>query len=187
MIHADRDAIVQGQEARVHQVIVNVVENTLETVRGRPDAKVSIGVKLNPDTAEVRVQDNGPGVTQAVADKIFEPFVATKTVGEGTGLGLWISHSIAREHGGKIALMPSDSGAVAPMRTTTALSDPLPWMMSPITSAWRPPGGSSRKRGLGLADGVPSIATSQAAVCLVVALPEIAHGRDNGKTHLIST
>jgi two-component system sensor histidine kinase HupT/HoxJ len=39
----------------------------------------------------------------AALDKMFEPFFSTKAVGEGTGLGLWISWSIAREHGGSIA------------------------------------------------------------------------------------
>jgi two-component system sensor histidine kinase HupT/HoxJ len=116
IIQTRSDAIVQGQEGRLHQVIVNLVENALDAVRGRPDPRVIIDVATTGENVEVRVQDNGPGVTQAVADKIFEPFFTTKTVGEGTGLGLWISYSIAREHGGEIALMPSDNGALFVLR-----------------------------------------------------------------------
>ena len=47
--------------------------------------------------------DNGPGIAPADLPKIFEPFFTTKPVGEGTGLGLWITFSIVREYGGSIA------------------------------------------------------------------------------------
>jgi two-component system sensor histidine kinase HupT/HoxJ len=114
------DAVVEGQEGRLHQVLVNLVENALDAVRGRPDPKVTIEVAVNGDSIEVRVQDNGPGVAAAIADKLFEPFFTTKTVGEGTGLGLWISYAIAREHGGEIALLPTECGALFVLRLPRA-------------------------------------------------------------------
>jgi two-component system sensor histidine kinase HupT/HoxJ len=66
------------------------------------------------------VEDNGPGVAPAMADKIFEPFFTTKTVGEGTGLGLWISYSIVREHGGDLTLAPDGPGAAFMLRLPRA-------------------------------------------------------------------
>ena len=53
---------------------------------------------------ELRVSDDGPGVPDAIAERIFEPFFSTKEAGEGTGLGLAISRSIAEAHGGKLTL-----------------------------------------------------------------------------------
>ena len=59
-----------------------------------------------------RSRDNGPGSTRITSDTIFEPFFTTKRVGEGTGLGLWISYGIVREHGGELlAANEPDGGA----------------------------------------------------------------------------
>ena len=55
------------------------------------------------DSIEIRIRDNGTGISEAVKDKIFNPFFTTKPAGEGTGLGLSISHDvIVKQHGGSI-------------------------------------------------------------------------------------
>jgi signal transduction histidine kinase len=52
---------------------------------------------------EVRIRDNGAGISPEVKDKMFNPFFTTKPAGEGTGLGLSISHDIVvKQHGGSI-------------------------------------------------------------------------------------
>jgi signal transduction histidine kinase len=52
---------------------------------------------------EIRIKDNGPGISQKVIDKIYQPFFTTKPAGQGTGLGLSLSYDvISKEHGGQI-------------------------------------------------------------------------------------
>ena len=55
------------------------------------------------DRVEIRIRDNGIGISPDVKDKMFNPFFTTKPAGEGTGLGLSISHDIiVKQHGGSI-------------------------------------------------------------------------------------
>ncbi|MDR3461443.1 MAG: ATP-binding protein [Beijerinckiaceae bacterium] len=105
--------VMSGNEGQIHQIVVNLVDNALDAVTGRKDAQVEIKAVLNSGEIEISVADNGPGIAETVLDKMFEPFFTTKSVGEGTGLGLWISYSIAREHGGSIkASNRPEGGAV---------------------------------------------------------------------------
>ena len=54
-------------------------------------------------SVEIRIRDNGTGVPQEVREKMFNPFFTTKPAGEGTGLGLSMSHDIVvKQHGGTI-------------------------------------------------------------------------------------
>ena len=55
------------------------------------------------EVVEVRIRDNGTGISPEIRDKLFQPFVTTKPTGEGTGLGLSISYDIVtQQHGGSI-------------------------------------------------------------------------------------
>ncbi|HPG27420.1 MAG TPA: ATP-binding protein, partial [Myxococcota bacterium] len=64
--------------------------------------RVGLGESLAGDAVWIRIEDNGPGVDVAASDRIFEPFVSTRT--GGTGLGLALCRKIVEEHGGGIEL-----------------------------------------------------------------------------------
>ncbi len=101
---------VSGNEGQIHQIVVNLVDNAIDAVRERKDPRIEVRAGLAGDEIEISVADNGPGIADIAFDKMFEPFFTTKTVGEGTGLGLWISYAIAREHGGSITASNRERG-----------------------------------------------------------------------------
>jgi len=63
---------------------------------------LSVSTKKKKDRVEIRVKDNGNGISQKIIDKIFQPFFTTKPTGQGTGLGLSLSYDIIKAHGGEI-------------------------------------------------------------------------------------
>jgi signal transduction histidine kinase len=65
---------------------------------------VRIETALEGEQAVVRVSDDGAGVKPEHLDRLFDPFFTTKPAGEGTGLGLYVSHEIVRGHGGEITV-----------------------------------------------------------------------------------
>ncbi len=93
-----------------NQVILNVVVNAAhaiaEKVKNSGDkGTIAISTKKDGDWAEIRIQDNGPGIPESIQSKIFDPFFTTKEVGKGTGQGLSIVHSIVvKKHGGTVNL-----------------------------------------------------------------------------------
>ncbi len=103
---------VYGDPQQLQQVFLNVVNNAYDAVREVTRVPV---VKISTSAAngmvEVRISDNGPGIS--LPDRIFDPFFTTKEVGKGTGLGLSICYGIMREHGGEITCinLPNGEGA----------------------------------------------------------------------------
>ena len=81
----------QKQNLNGYEPTVIVSTKTVKPPLGGLGAKV-----------EIRVKDNGNGITQKVLDKIFQPFFTTKPTGQGTGLGLSLAYDIVKAHGGEI-------------------------------------------------------------------------------------
>ncbi|MBR0781045.1 sensor histidine kinase [Bradyrhizobium iriomotense] len=103
---------ISGNEGQLHQVIVNLVENAIDAMRNTEQPRLVVSAARRGNEILFRISDNGPGIHKDHISHIFEPFFTTKQVGEGTGLGLWISYGIVREHGGELsAVNESDGGA----------------------------------------------------------------------------
>ena len=101
-IDIEPDLIVLGNEGQVHQVIVNLVDNAMGAMREVAMPELSVRAFRDGNEIRIEISDNGAGISDEILDRIFEPFFTTKRVGEGTGLGLWISYGIVREHGGEL-------------------------------------------------------------------------------------
>lgn len=107
----DEPLVVQGDAARLEQVIINLLTNARLATRESGGTFVDVDMGREGERVFVRVRDEGPGVAPEVQDSIFEPFFSTRASGEGMGLGLSISQRIAEQHGGVIELEPSERGA----------------------------------------------------------------------------
>lgn len=70
-------------------------------------AKLEIKTKNLPNSVLVEVEDNGPGIPEAIRDKLLLPFFTTKKGTEGTGLGLSITHDIIKSHLGTLEIESS--------------------------------------------------------------------------------
>ena len=114
--------------ADVGRVLLNLFTNAFYAVRqrqqlGEPGYQPQVGVRtvLLNQQVQIQVTDNGTGMSPAIQSKIFQPFFTTKPTGEGTGLGLSLSHDIiAQGHGGSLTV-ESEAGE----GTTFAIALPL--------------------------------------------------------------
>lgn len=95
---------VRGEYQPLVQVFLNLISNAMHAVKDLPptDRRIAIQAQKSGDSILVRVQDSGCGIPPENLDRIFDPFFTTKPVGKGTGLGLWATHRIVTEHGGRI-------------------------------------------------------------------------------------
>jgi two-component system, LuxR family, sensor kinase FixL len=103
---------VSGDRNQLQQVLLNLVVNGCDAMDGhRPDGRLEIRTQLTPNgNVEIAVTDRGAGIPSAELERIFEPFVTTKS--HGLGLGLAICRSIVEAHGGRLwATNNADRGA----------------------------------------------------------------------------
>ncbi len=112
----------RGNRSRLTQAVTNLLLNAAQAIaEGNPGANyVRLATAVAGQQMHVVVEDTGVGMTADVQRHLFEPFFTTKPVGEGTGLGLSLTHEIISQHGGTIAVR-SEPGR----GTTFTLSLPL--------------------------------------------------------------
>jgi nitrogen fixation/metabolism regulation signal transduction histidine kinase len=108
-LHIDLDLLepapmMNGDAGRLRQLLHNLFKNALEAVRGRRDGALLVRSRWVFDAGErfidLSFEDNGSGFSDEVLERLFEPYVTTKT--RGTGLGLAIVKKIVEEHNGQI-------------------------------------------------------------------------------------
>lgn len=93
---------VECSASEIQQVLLNLLLNAAQAFQNAevaiPNPTINLRLATEKDHVLIEVQDNGPGMTDAVQKHIFEPFFTTKDVGIGTGLGLSVSYFIIKEH-----------------------------------------------------------------------------------------
>ncbi len=97
-------------EIQIQQVLVNLIKNSLDALEGHSVANGLITIHFERDGQhlEIRVTDNGPGVSNEIHSRLFEPFFTTKQT--GVGLGLSICRNIAIAHGGTLTYRAGGKG-----------------------------------------------------------------------------
>jgi signal transduction histidine kinase len=102
---------ILGDRHEFEQVLLNLFINSLDVLEGRPGPRwIAVGAAAAGDSLEILVEDNGPGMPREQLGLVMTPFFSGKGRPDASGLGMFISHSIIENHGGRIEL-DSDVGA----------------------------------------------------------------------------
>ncbi len=100
---------IVGSGGDLLALVVNLVTNALDAVPSRGHVRVTTGADVGRDRIELTVEDDGPGIAEALRERVFEPFYTTKGV-VGTGLGLSMARASAEIHGGSLSVEASPLG-----------------------------------------------------------------------------
>lgn len=108
--------VVSADQDQLRQVLVNLCDNAALALESSPPEndrapRVEFHLATEGDQLCLRVEDNGPGVPDELRERIFEPYVTTRSIGKGMGLGLAICRKILLDHGGDLELL-GEPGAV---------------------------------------------------------------------------
>ncbi|MBV1807290.1 sensor histidine kinase [Pseudomonas viridiflava] len=112
VLQLSRPAWVRGDAIRLEQVLINLLRNALDAMRGRPPARMEIRIEPLDGQWRLSVVDTGEGIAPENLNSIFDPFFTTKPVGDGLGLGLAVSYAIIHELGGQLSAENHGNGAV---------------------------------------------------------------------------
>ena len=117
------DFIVFGNQARLVQLITNIMRNSAEVLENSSDGRITVTLRKSEKEgkAEVTVSDNGPGISEEDMRHIFDPFFTTKD--EGTGLGLFVARKVARDHRGRMDI-DSQEGEGTTVKVTLPMAPP---------------------------------------------------------------
>jgi two-component system, NtrC family, sensor histidine kinase HupT/HoxJ len=110
MLQVPEDLTVTGPRGAIHQILVNLIQNSLDAMPGLERPAIEITVTDDPDWIVIGVRDHGPGIAPEAMKKLFEPFFTTKPIGKGLGLGLYVSYGLAQDAGGSLCASDHPEG-----------------------------------------------------------------------------
>ncbi|SMH50652.1 PAS domain S-box protein [Mesorhizobium australicum] len=99
---------VLADRVQIQQVLTNLMRNATEAMRGSERKELTVRTYPDDRFAVVEVTDTGPGISEEIAERLFKPFVTTKS--GGMGIGLSISRRIIEAHGGEISVTRNETG-----------------------------------------------------------------------------
>ena len=106
----NKNIFLWGDTGKLRQVLHNLIQNSEQALMGHTNPEILIETVATPDATRIRIQDNGPGLSDEVMSRAFDPYYTTKA--KGTGLGLAIVRKIVEEHDGAVSIRNGEVGAV---------------------------------------------------------------------------
>lgn len=107
-LHSDGgDAFVCADRDMLRQILVNLCTNSARAIDG--GGTVTFSLVRNGSGTALQVSDSGSGIPESLRERVFDPYVTTRKVGEGMGLGLSISRKIMLDHGGDLQLVATSN------------------------------------------------------------------------------
>lgn len=106
----DSTVEIECREVQIVQVLVNLLNNSLDAIGSLKEKWIKISVQELEKTVLIVVVDSGSGINENIAEKMMMPFFTTKEIGKGTGLGLSISKGIIEAHHGKFYYQLDNEG-----------------------------------------------------------------------------
>jgi signal transduction histidine kinase len=98
---------VNCRPVEIEQTFLNLLMNSHDALSSLPERWIKIEGSQTDGLVRIAFTDSGPGIPEALRDKVFDPFFTTKAIGSGTGLGLSVSKGVIEKHGGRIYLDPA--------------------------------------------------------------------------------
>ena len=117
----------------LNQIWTNLIDNAIDAVGEAGEVAITAGPRL--DFVIVHIVDNGPGIPPDLGEQIFDPFVTTKPVGQGTGLGLDIARRLVRRNDGDIEFESRPGRTEFRVTLPVAGDDTPPHRSSPMPSS----------------------------------------------------
>jgi len=106
----NKNIFLWGDTGKLRQVLHNLIQNSEQALMGHTNPEILIETVATPDATQIKIQDNGPGLSDEVMSRAFDPYYTTKA--KGTGLGLAIVRKIIEEHDGTVSIRNGEVGAV---------------------------------------------------------------------------
>ncbi len=91
---------------RLHQVFINLLDNAIQAIEDEGKIVITTSHLEAKHSVRISILDSGKGMSEETRNNAFNPFFTTKEVGQGTGLGLYVSYGIIQQHGGRISIHP---------------------------------------------------------------------------------